>query len=372
MTEFRCQWRSSRICARGLGLGAAIWLGIGVVALGCDVPVFQYALALWQADPYEVVVAHREEVAAGELIAALTELERGGGVNLVVRDVVLGGAGGQYSELVEGVAEGGESRVFVRYPVRGGERKLVWSGSLAEFKIGEWLESRVRRELVYKLQHNAAGVWLFVGGGNRGEDEAAFGVMNSELDRLQRVLRLSGTYEDGREPPAPEFGRMRLERSVAEEWPLLRMLMQSEAGLAGQVGVPMVFPIYGRGMMLYALVGAGINSATITEAAEFLVGECACEVKSDNPGLELLLSAEWDEMQIGAFGDFESRGEQALVAVEDIRGSVASSMMDEILGGGEGGEGGRGAVWEWVVLAAIVGVVGWLAGWFLMRKGGGR
>jgi hypothetical protein len=59
-------------------------------------------------------------------------------------------------------------------------------------------------------------------------------------------------------------------------------------------GQPMAFPVFGRGRALYALVGAGIVPGTIEDASQFLVGACQCTVKADNPGIDLLMSADWD------------------------------------------------------------------------------
>jgi len=60
---------------------------------------------------------------------------------------------------------------------------------------------------------------------------------------------------------------------------------------------PLAFPIYGRGLILYALVGAGINPWTISEAASFVTGPCSCEVKAGNPGTDMLLTLDWDALQ---------------------------------------------------------------------------
>ncbi len=57
----------------------------------------------------------------------------------------------------------------------------------------------------------------------------------------------------------------------------------------------MVFPIFGRGRVLYALVGEGIATATIEEASRFLAGACQCTVKADNPGVDVLISYPWNE-----------------------------------------------------------------------------
>ena len=45
--------------------------------------------------------------------------------------------------------------------------------------------------------------------------------------------------------------------------------------------------------MLCALVGGGINEETIGEVAAFLTGPCSCLIKEMNPGIDLLMSADW-------------------------------------------------------------------------------
>jgi hypothetical protein len=86
----------------------------------------------------------------------------------------------------------------------------------------------------------------------------------------------------------------------------VRQLLGSEPDLAG-LSEPMAFPVFGRGRVLYALVGAGITAENVRKAAEFLGGDCSCTVKRDNPGTDLLLIADWGEIKPAVFrGDRES------------------------------------------------------------------
>ncbi|HEY7425207.1 MAG TPA: hypothetical protein VH682_13330, partial [Gemmataceae bacterium] len=57
---------------------------------------------------------------------------------------------------------------------------------------------------------------------------------------------------------------------------------------------PMVFPVFGRGRALEGLIGKGINADTIENAAQFLCGACSCLIKRLNPGVDLLIAADWD------------------------------------------------------------------------------
>ena len=76
---------------------------------------------------------------------------------------------------------------------------------------------------------------------------------------------------------------------------LLEQLLYSEPDLEKYSDVPMVFPVFGRGRELFALVGDGINEDNIAQAAYFLTGSCSCEVKSLNPGMDLLIAIDWYE-----------------------------------------------------------------------------
>ncbi len=73
------------------------------------------------------------------------------------------------------------------------------------------------------------------------------------------------------------------------------MLLGTERDLAG-FKEPLLFPVFGRGRALYALAGKGINRETLDEAATFLIGKCSCQVKELNPGVDLLLAADWDKL----------------------------------------------------------------------------
>ena len=73
------------------------------------------------------------------------------------------------------------------------------------------------------------------------------------------------------------------------------MLLGTERALK-DAKEPLVIPIFGRGRALYALGGAGLKAETIAQAARFLIGKCSSEEKELNPGADLLIAADWDEL----------------------------------------------------------------------------
>jgi hypothetical protein len=73
----------------------------------------------------------------------------------------------------------------------------------------------------------------------------------------------------------------------------LKSLIHSESDLSDRDD-PMVFPVFGRGRALFALIGQGITTDNVRGSASFLTGACSCEVKELNPGFDLLLATDWD------------------------------------------------------------------------------
>ena len=104
----------------------------------------------------------------------------------------------------------------------------------------------------------------------------------------------------GEDPPPNikiAFSTIRVSRDNPAERMLVAMLLGSEKDLrdAEYKGETMVFPVFGRGRVLWALVGRGINEENIFESCAYICGACSCEIKFQNPGTDLLFSKDWDK-----------------------------------------------------------------------------
>src|SRR5262249_21661531 len=139
-------------------------------------------------------------------------------------------------------------------------------------------------------------VWVLLRCGNRAKDDAARDLVQAQLHHLQQTLKLPEQTDAPEDRLANEALPLRLAVSLVEvrgDDPagqmLGRVLFDSASGLPGR-NEPMVFPVFGRGRALYALVGAGITAENVAEAAGFLIGPCSCKVKKENPGTDLLVA----------------------------------------------------------------------------------
>jgi len=264
--------------------------GVLLAALvpACDVPVFRYALEHWPADSYEALLYHRGPLGAGEGAAA-EALERcaGSGLNLRVRrvDVAAGGVAPSGARL---------PWVVLRAPGSPEAGREIWAGPLAGLPVGRWADSPARREIVRRILSGESAVWIFLESGDRAKDGPAAALLESRLREMERTLKLPGPADEPVSPPLRlAFSVVRVSRGDPAEEMLVRVLLRSEEGLESLRG-PMAFPVFGRGRKLEALAGGGISEGNVADYCAFLTGPCSCRVKLQNPGTDLLLSADWE------------------------------------------------------------------------------
>lgn len=315
-----------------VSVSAAVVLAWGAAAaISCPIPVFQYALEYWSADAYEVTVYHQGGLSQErrKALTLLTDAEAEGGTcaNLKVRIHDM-----SEEENIELPAEATSlPYVQVSYPVNVRLRDPVWSGGLSVQAVRSLLNSPVRKKLGSLLLARKTAVWVLLEGKEQSKNDAAFETLQKELSRLERALVLpeSAAWEDQvvQIYDTISFDVIRLRRDDPREQVLIQMLLGSESDLMEFDDVPMVFPVYGRGLVLYALVDKGINHWTVGEAAKFLAGPCSCQIKAGNPGLDLLMSVDWKTNVVPlatqppaapvGTGEFIRRLEEAQDALDD-------------------------------------------------------
>lgn len=280
------------------------WLAALVLALllpaavvrACNIPVFRYALERWTADPYEARVYHQ-----GPLRPAERALEE------QLRRATEGSAPANLTVAWLDVAQlPPEARrpatlpwLELRYPAATRIEAPAWEGPLDEAAVARLVGSPARRELTRRILGGESAVWLLLECGRPAEDEAAARLLADELARLGQTLQLpqlTTSPEDQLAPQGPPlrlaFSLLRVARQDPAERVLVSLLLGSEPDLR-EHDAPMVFPVFGRGRVLYALIGRGITADNTQEAAAYLVAACSCQVKREHPGIDLLLGADW-------------------------------------------------------------------------------
>ncbi len=275
--------------------------------MACQVPVFRYALERWLTDQYEILVLHDGPIhpdGLGRLERLRTLASQDS--NAVVRDVdIQESKNDGYRRLWQDKKADHASLLAVYYPQSAHEipDRLLRVTAFDDSSIDRLLESPLRQKIAERLAKGVSAAWIFVPTGDATKDAPARKILDEELTRCQRLLVLPTLEELELKDEASReaAGKMRiafetltLARDDPHEIVLKSMLLRSESDLMG-LDEPLAFPVFGRGRVLYALVGKGINREMIHSACQFMVGPCSCQVKAQNPGFDLLMSCDWEK-----------------------------------------------------------------------------
>jgi hypothetical protein len=268
----------------------------------CNIPVFRYAIDRWPSDPYRLTVFHRGPLTAEhrDLIKALERHADEDHPPVALELVDLAETPGGVEGVPTPKADAELPSLVVRYPAATRINVPVWSGSLKAGAPAAILDSPARREIAKRILGGDSAVWILLAGGDAAKDDAAEKRLRTEVQKLEKELKLptlTAAPEDqllgGDDRPLKlAFSVLRVNRKDPAEEMLVKMLINTESDLPGRSD-PMVFTVFGRGRTMPALVGAGITPENIKESAAFLVGPCSCELKRDNPGVDLLFTADW-------------------------------------------------------------------------------
>jgi hypothetical protein len=267
-----------------------IFLVCGRGLYACSTPVFVYARERWEPDKYHIEIAYDTALNPAlqntvEMLATPATKEKEA-ANLEVHELK--------RPNVSVKPQNDTPMLRVYYPGEIGSKEPFWTSHCDNDSIKKILDSPLRRKIVSELTGGTSGVWVFIESGQREKDEELFELLKKQLTEFTKNPK--PMEESDQKAAAGEitisFSILSVSRNDLEEFFLIKNLIGTEADLK-DIKEPMVFPIFGRGRVLYALIGDGINPSMIRRACEYITGVCNCEVKKDSPGVDLLLKADW-------------------------------------------------------------------------------
>ncbi len=246
-----------------------IFLLAATSAFACSVPVFRYALEHWAADAYRVTMPK--------------------GTKLV----------GNFN-----VTEADTRKIELRQPLSMRNDEVIWSADYSEANAKLLEDSPTRQQIAEHLANGESAVWVLLESGDKAKDDAAVKFLDERLEYLAGVMSLpaldaqdikNGLVSIPGDGLRLAFSTLRLKRDDPAENAFVAMMLASEPDLR-DLNEPMAFPIFGQGRVLYALVGKGIKVETVDRAAQFLIGSCSCQVKEQNPGVDIVMAVDWKKM----------------------------------------------------------------------------
>ena len=279
--------------------------------LACSVPVFRYALERWDASPYALVVFHRGPLSDADkkLVELVTKssVENGGKSNIFIQTVDVAEEMDEFAKSLWAQEDDADLPLAVlRYPMKdmGMPGPVLWRGKLTKETIDLMLDSPARQEIAKRITGGDSAVWVYLGDKKQIANTAAFEAM---LKKVQGQVKLPEIDEEDEEwgpggSPIEDmqknlklnFSVLRVDRDDPKEKMLVLSLLRSQPNLEIEsAGQPMAFAVFGRGRALPPVVGKGMTEDNIGRDCEFLVGPCSCTIKRLNPGVDLLMTADW-------------------------------------------------------------------------------
>jgi hypothetical protein len=296
----------------------ALWMASAGSVEACAVPVFRYALERWAPRPYELIVFHEDDLpaTARETIRKIEMTP----VNLAVWAQKVSEID-EKDEMMREIWEEEKERArlpwaVLRFPHqywKATKKKTVWSGALDETELNAVIDSPVRRRISESILKGASTVWLFVEGEDARENERLAQTLKERLRHIDDVVELPadilaaanegpmGKEQKGFVPMKVSNEVIRVAHDRKDEFFLLQMLTNmermsvSEQDKARTDRPALAFPVFGQGRALWPLVGSGIQPDLIDEAVTFILGPCSCTIQDSNPGVDLLMHANWYE-----------------------------------------------------------------------------
>jgi len=287
----------------------------------CSVPVFRYALERWEQDDFVAYVFYRDTIgtaakASVEELAGHSRrvIDSSGQImthsgtsavasNLLLVTLNLNDTLSPFEQTLWKKYGGKELPwVLVRFPLAARISENLWAGPVSTLPVEKLTASPGRTEMSRRLLAGESVVWIAVKGGNKSTDKKMLTILKRGIDSCNSVLSLpvldTSDISEYLNPDRPtvrkEFSTIEIDASDPAEELFITMLQMCEPMLTKNRHQPALFPIFGRGRCLFALAGSGMSVEHILEANAFLIGACACTVKEQNPGRDLLLSGDWD------------------------------------------------------------------------------
>lgn len=282
--------------------------------LACKLPVFRYALERWPVDQYRFValICHPDSPVVQDAILALKE-KQAAAWNAEIEFVNLAELTEEQWWQYEGLEGGAQDRLQVYFPSKGQNKRLGWQGDLTRESVQRWASSPAREDLIHDLSQGVSAVWWLIEGKDLEKADQIETEMKSILSQANREIKIPDgviSQADAADyfqsnPGASMDDVLRCSVPLRVDFRLRRLSSEdvSESGtfaMLRALGVrdsqnAWLVPVFGRGRMLDAIPVDRVDSSVVINACKYMVGECSCTVKSQNPGADLLLSMNWEK-----------------------------------------------------------------------------
>jgi hypothetical protein len=324
-------------------------------AQACQVPVFRYALERWQADEYDAVIIHQgmldeEQKSALQIIekAGSPSFETGANLALHKLDLSFGpSVDPRWQSEFSTFKPDDPPRIALYYPSSTGIEEPLWTGDLTIANAKAIIDSPLRQKIRNELLAGTSNVWLLLLSGDESLDREAEQRLRKFLGKasaqtklpdgiipLEKAHQLRSGPEEGpldmddvlrsSVPLKIHFSTIAVSRNDPAEEIFIAMLVNHSPRMRSIAGQPIAIPIFGRGRVLEGMIGEDITLDHTIGASSYLCAACSCQVKEENPGLDMLMAVKWADHMLGNL-IIEDRVLPPLEGIAEIINAVAGT-----------------------------------------------
>jgi hypothetical protein len=282
----------------------------------CTVPVFRYALEreAWSPDIYQVYVIHNGKLSeentkalnllqdastlySGGILEHKSEIKYPANIKLTKIDVNQKTDNKVFYELIQKYKNLDKPLLLLSMPKREGrDYNIIWEGELTVTSAYYILDSPTRRMIPREIAKGHKIIWLFIDGDSKKENEEKLELLNNSVASFSKEFNENHGYVDDPANEGCEIDSNKVDISIirlSNKDDLLTNILRAFESEFAETKSPSAFAIFGRGRVLGGCFAKSFNKETIEQACSYITGDCSCEIKQQNPGVDLLVSADW-------------------------------------------------------------------------------
>jgi hypothetical protein len=283
-----------------------LFFALAATALCCNVPVFRYALERWESDPFQLVVFADQPLPTDleQQLKALEPLMDAGNARpnwKIIRVDVAKAVPSLWGDVWAGLQKAKTPLPHVALCTpewTKGDAPLLQM-PLTSSSLNALIDSPKRSAIRDQIMKGTAVTWVLLESSDAVANQKLRTLLNTESQRLVDVIPIpTGLGKDGVNvlsdlPVEVSFATITVRADDPAEATLVKLLTNGD-----EVTEPMLYPIFGRGRVLAAMIASSVNAELLEETARFLCGACSCQIKAQNPGFDLLLTAHWESLMM--------------------------------------------------------------------------
>ncbi len=287
----------------------------------CSVPVFRYALERWEASYYNAVIFTDKELSKDDkqYIKKISD-EIPINLSIDISNIKTEKDENLKKQYIEHIKNVKLPAMLLSYPAsyRDAINPPFWIGEYSKESLVKIVGSPAREKIVKNILKGDSAVWVIIESGDKEKDSKYKKILDTNLRKLEKELELpEGVVAiDSEEAPMDPADRLQsgiplklafstvsISRKELKEDFFLKMLLDFEPSLKGKLNGTVAIPVIGQGRAVFPLADDEINEENIYGLSEYITGSCSCEIKAQNPGMDLIFAISWYDVVDQTIGD---------------------------------------------------------------------